>query len=1152
MSHASPGAAPAASRRPSARVSLPSAVSQRSEHWPEHLQGAQCSMLEDADAPCKQQLHSAAGGQQPLPTADRDWKLLRQISSSSSFRAPEGGVHAGVRRALAASFTSRDTVASRVPFTPCEVDPSPLTLRTASAQPLHGSSPCHQQPYQGEVREPLAPSQHEQDQRPRCTSSQEEWDPRKQQHVAALPGAREVGLDVAEAAGMAVAEAGSSVVARTWARRMSRGEAVPHHPQPRAAAPDTMARCLAGLLASRRSDVALGAAAEGPAVGPASPRAAVCCSSGEDVHVRTTRTPAPVAGMGSAFSRFMSGSTVPAAPGGASGCSDSADRLIVGRGSTTLGQEPSQPPRQDQQQQQQQQRPKQQIQAETIDKGEGVDREETGGLLSPHRRRPAADSIVAAPAQQPCGIHHGCNELLALHPPVLAWAPDLTGVSPVIPVAAPSITPSAGAAVHAASLPRAPSLRAPAADSPQPLRKRPSAHTQSLGTPVGGMLLPLPAPVHVTVAASFFKRPRVERQPAPIQRAPLLHAAGRTAVEAPQLLPPSRPHEHSTDGAAVATSVVITRAEDHAGPEMAVDELMPTRDCAVDGPSASVCVSDGVMLHRTAVLGPFVMELVGELSCDVLGLFHPSRYMEGRDCIEYPPLSETFISRSHFEKVGGAVTAKWYRSIRVVPNLENLGQWLQRHGLPFAGGVVPPPYHDPAAITQRTAAVSAGGVMMVMRRRPAPACGYGLPIHMRGSSGSRMRAEQLPYSATGAVAESAAVGVGLPLTSSWRMPLGGGGGVAEPRDSQAGGQAEDEDAGASAVAAPLLLPPPARSAHERPQPAPAAAGSVANTAVEPPYPSRAPSCLELWFGAACSPGVAPDSEAAQYNNRADHGGPSDELSIPQALDDIALPIAVPAHEAHAGRGSGAAPPVCMSLRQQSGEEPTHFGALDSSDERPASVQQQQLRRGHHQQHESCSSGAKDDAAEVQSSGSTRGPPPNLRPRRPNQQLQPQQQPLQHPDQSTAPVHFESSDTPHPQYPQLHPKHPYPPAHVQPRYHHHHRPHIRYLRHPAAPPIYTAPHLQPYSCRLPLHAQPFLGPAIQLWRGGPPPHLAVVPPSPSRLQHYTFPPPHARRHLWQQHQPQPESATGASSGVGPGQGLLAAGRKRKAWDDVIEE
>ncbi|GLI64930.1 hypothetical protein VaNZ11_008329 [Volvox africanus] len=67
----------------------------------------------------------------------------------------------------------------------------------------------------------------------------------------------------------------------------------------------------------------------------------------------------------------------------------------------------------------------------------------------------------------------------------------------------------------------------------------------------------------------------------------------------------------------------------------------------------------------------------------VCGVFEPALYMNRLDCIRY---RGHFISRSHFEKIGGSSMAKWYRSIRVLPDLEPLGEWLERHGMPVTKG----------------------------------------------------------------------------------------------------------------------------------------------------------------------------------------------------------------------------------------------------------------------------------------------------------------------------------------------------------------------------------------------------------------------------------------------------------------------------------
>ncbi|PNW70911.1 hypothetical protein CHLRE_17g738632v5 [Chlamydomonas reinhardtii] len=57
--------------------------------------------------------------------------------------------------------------------------------------------------------------------------------------------------------------------------------------------------------------------------------------------------------------------------------------------------------------------------------------------------------------------------------------------------------------------------------------------------------------------------------------------------------------------------------------------------------------------------------------------------MEGGKCIEY---DGELISRSAFERVGGSTMAKWYRSIKVLPEGVSLGRWLTSRGLPIIKG----------------------------------------------------------------------------------------------------------------------------------------------------------------------------------------------------------------------------------------------------------------------------------------------------------------------------------------------------------------------------------------------------------------------------------------------------------------------------------
>eukprot|EP00198_Chlamydomonas_reinhardtii_P010254 XP_001699591.1 hypothetical protein CHLREDRAFT_36449 [Chlamydomonas reinhardtii] len=67
----------------------------------------------------------------------------------------------------------------------------------------------------------------------------------------------------------------------------------------------------------------------------------------------------------------------------------------------------------------------------------------------------------------------------------------------------------------------------------------------------------------------------------------------------------------------------------------------------------------------------------------VVGVFHVLPYLEGGKCIEY---DGELISRSAFERVGGSTMAKWYRSIKVLPDGMSLGRWLAAHKLPILKG----------------------------------------------------------------------------------------------------------------------------------------------------------------------------------------------------------------------------------------------------------------------------------------------------------------------------------------------------------------------------------------------------------------------------------------------------------------------------------
>eukprot|EP00198_Chlamydomonas_reinhardtii_P005417 XP_001694753.1 hypothetical protein CHLREDRAFT_196800 [Chlamydomonas reinhardtii] len=97
---------------------------------------------------------------------------------------------------------------------------------------------------------------------------------------------------------------------------------------------------------------------------------------------------------------------------------------------------------------------------------------------------------------------------------------------------------------------------------------------------------------------------------------------------------------------------------------------------------------------------------------NVVGLFHPDRYLKGGDCIA---CGMGMVSRSRFEKIGGSPMAKWYRSIRVVGSDEPLGSWLTRHGLPVHTGMAR--QRKPRASGPASSSAAAAAAAATQRRR---------------------------------------------------------------------------------------------------------------------------------------------------------------------------------------------------------------------------------------------------------------------------------------------------------------------------------------------------------------------------------------------------------------------------------------------------
>ncbi|GLI62224.1 hypothetical protein VaNZ11_004820 [Volvox africanus] len=223
---------------------------------------------------------------------------------------------------------------------------------------------------------------------------------------------------------------------------------------------------------------------------------------------------------------------------------------------------------------------------------------------------------------------------------------------------------------------------------PPPGSPASTARPAGLTLPAEVRLSSLPEPIYVTVAASISKRSRA--------------AAGDVAVARG----PGRRGKMDPTTAATATATATTAAavkamaaaqlDDHEGITNAGggggggDDHATGGDASGCDAAASTAGMPPMTLlrqRRAVTLGKFMLYLRPEMTCTVLGVFHPQRYMDMTDCIECPPDSGNFITRSHFEKVGGAATAKWYRSIRVLPNLEHLGSWLTRFNLPVFKGV---------------------------------------------------------------------------------------------------------------------------------------------------------------------------------------------------------------------------------------------------------------------------------------------------------------------------------------------------------------------------------------------------------------------------------------------------------------------------------
>nr|AIF73523.1 RegA [Volvox ferrisii] len=73
----------------------------------------------------------------------------------------------------------------------------------------------------------------------------------------------------------------------------------------------------------------------------------------------------------------------------------------------------------------------------------------------------------------------------------------------------------------------------------------------------------------------------------------------------------------------------------------------------------------------------------GYVKGPICGVFDLKRYLAETSCIKY---KGEYVSRSAFEKEGKSKMAKWYRSIRALPDLMTMEDWLKRYGLPVLKG----------------------------------------------------------------------------------------------------------------------------------------------------------------------------------------------------------------------------------------------------------------------------------------------------------------------------------------------------------------------------------------------------------------------------------------------------------------------------------
>ncbi|KAG2483777.1 hypothetical protein HYH03_017373 [Edaphochlamys debaryana] len=325
----------------------------------------------------------------------------------------------------------------------------------------------------------------------------------------------------------------------------------------------------------------------------------------------------------------------------------------------------------------------------TAGAGAGAGTQFASGLPSSADDRAEVDTAVAGPhsaacppAPAPLPVAHGPAGPL---PPYANWTPRVQGESPP------------GPGPRAAGLPAGPmtGLARPTAASPSTPAAVPPASPAAAVPVLQSLLKAMKAGPFAATRSDVPRAPPAAPAPAPAAAAAAATkhvaavaagAGGATAAAGGPIM--------LTASADAATPLLEVKSEPTPLPKpVRVTVTVAAGEAPADGPRHS-----GRRRRRGGGGGSSDEEYDGEGDEDgrrslaeaamvggrVVGVFHPAPYLEGGRCIE---LGGAMLTRSAFERVGGSNMAKWYRSIKVLPEGCTLGRWLTRHGLPVLKGV---------------------------------------------------------------------------------------------------------------------------------------------------------------------------------------------------------------------------------------------------------------------------------------------------------------------------------------------------------------------------------------------------------------------------------------------------------------------------------